>query len=145
MVKVSDQSIVTEFNSEKIASDYVIVDCISGMCKDTTGYVINGSKVFGFIGDNVGTEMTSSAVSTASSVASCSEIAKFTSLKDGFCVRKGQGLMMNEKGTRMLKAGSAGEGSPFADAVHEVPIKNGDYYVVRDKYYADGGKNTNFN
>jgi len=145
LVRVADQVIVSEFTSEKNASDYIIVDCLSGKCQQTTGYVINGSKILGFIGDNVGVDVTSSAVSAASTVTSCSEVGKFTSSKESFCVRTGQGFEMKEKNARMIKAGSVGEGSPFADAVYEVPIKNGDYYVVRDKYYADGGKNTNFN
>jgi len=46
---------------------------------------------------------------------------------------------MREKNKRMIKAGSAGEGTPFADAIYEVPIKNDDYYIVRNKY-EDGGK-----
>jgi len=145
LVRVKNQAIVSEFTSEKIASDYIIVDCIRGNCKQTTGYVINGSKIFGFIGDNVGVDVTSSAVSAASTVTSCSEVGKFTLSKKGFCVRTGQGFEMNVKNTRMIKAGSIVEGTPFADAVYEIPIKNGNYYVVKDKYYANGGKNTNFN
>ena len=139
MVRVADQVIISEFTSEKNASDYIIVDCISGKCQQTTGYVINGSKIFGFIGDNVGADVTSSAVSTASTVTSCSEVGKFTSSKKGFCVRTGQGFEMKEKNARMIKAGSAGESTPFADAIYEVPIKNGDYFIVRNKY-ENGGK-----
>jgi len=35
----------------------------------------------------------------------------------------------------MIMEGSAVEGTPFYDKEFMVVIKQGDYYVVRDKYY----------
>jgi len=148
-VKITDQSVIGEFTTEKTPSDYFIVDCIKGACRRTYGYVINNNKVFGFSGSG-GDDATSTAVTTMSSVGGCtrSQVGKFISNKKGFCVAAGEGGLL-EKGERMIETGTASEGSIFVDNKYVIPVKKGDYYVVRNAFFNDEyefgkGQNNNY-
>jgi len=131
-------------------SNYIIVDCIENNqkigCRQTSGYVLNGkhNNIYGFIGLDVGVDVTYSHNGGSNCVGT--NIGKY--IKTGnspnnkyyVCISGGEVEFKKSNAKFVIMNGSAVEGTPFNDNEVIVTIKQGSYYVVRDKFDDTGGK-----
>jgi len=140
-----DGSVVTDIyavNEDLAAnpSNYFIYDCESGVCRQSQGYLVNGGKVIGFIGNKGGIDVTSTLLTSFNTGSSCSSshLGKLLSGKGEICSGSGKSTKLDKAVKRLLlNNGNMENGTPFDDAMYSFPIKTGDKYVVRDKFIAD--------
>jgi len=125
-------------------SKYVIVDCINGQCKQTSGYIINNDNVYSFVKNNGGSVVTSSTVVTSiDNVGNCGDqhVGKFIKTKGAMCYSNGKGIVLNAAAPpygEMIIEGMMPENTPFADSTSR--IKHGTNFIIKDVLYKPTGK-----
>ena len=135
----------------KLPSNYVLVDCMDGVCKQTSGYIVSGTNYYAFVDDGfavvVDTTAGTTFVSSKNAVESCAvgDIGKFAAnagVIDGVCTKVNGGVKFEKDNKKYLittGTDGLGENTPFVHANGEyVPVKHSLQYIIRDKF--DSGK-----
>jgi len=118
---------------------YVLVDCKGGSCKQTQGYLYNGSSVYKFVGTNVGKHATD--VSTNSNSCPSTDVGKVYGTS-AVCIGTGSGNSLGFSGTEpavgathMIFKGEAVANTPFEGDVYGMALKRTSKYIVKDQFF----------
>ena len=138
-VKIDETVIATE-TSDLVPANYVLMDCVDGVCKQTQGYIIYNEKVYAFKGTQVG-EAGTSYVSSADNGGQCAatDIGKLLSGKGGICIGNSLGVNFNTAGNYLILDGSSAVGA-FSGNTDSVAIKRKAYYIIEDQFNSKGIK-----
>ena len=152
MMNKVDGSVKTDFSRTipglaATPSNYVVVECLYGRCKQTQGYVKNGNAVYAFVGENGGkkTENVQDFVgASAIDASSCSGTNGGRLIKDneGICYpASGQTVKFEDsEGINIMMEGTAAANTPFEDKVNGISIKQSANYILKDAFYTKGKK-----
>ena len=154
MVNIAYGTIEIDFaGALKDVRGKVIVDCVEGVCKQTQGYIRDGSTKplgYAFVGEKVGAATAnvpvfegSGTIAAATGCISTSVgqiITDGTAGVTGICYGVGSNEIKFETGTarNIILKGMAVPGTPFADRVNAVAIKRSANYIIRDRFYTAG-------
>jgi len=144
--------IIEDISTENIAitqtpENNVLMDCVEGICMQTTGYIKNGSTIIAFVGEKGGTDGTTSVFkSNKSGTINCDKdtvgmlisSANAVCLGHGDTAASGKGVEFGATITNeyLIVRGTGAVGTPFRDDKYDVPIKTNVNYIVRDRYYS---------
>jgi len=136
-----------------VDDDMYLVDCESGVCEQTSGYVKKSNTVvYEFSGDNTGVTVSSTVaeVGTCTDTVGSSNLGKiYTSTGEvtGICVGSdggtGKGMAFEATGEYLILKGRAVSGTPFESNSLSVPLKSGNNYIISDKFFTGGNNNNN--
>jgi len=128
-------------------SNYVLVDCVDGKCKQTNGFVLVGEdSAYAFAGDS-GTGST--AINGSSKIdkyvfdsvsSNCDEanIGKISSSREFICMNGGRVELDSNNVEYIMLRGKAAIDTPFYDSINSIPLKRSSRYIIRDQYYTGG-------
>jgi len=148
LVSTVDGSIKTNFGTAiTINNDYVIVDCVKGICKKTEGYLKNASTMYAFHGTKNGVAATAdeyvkdsfTKTNTINEADKCTEksyIGRLYNTDAGVCLGDKIGLAFdgsNENRYIINGAAESAKDTPFEGTV--VALKVGADYIIKDLFY----------
>ena len=129
-------------------SNYVLVDCVDGKCKQTNGYVLVGSdSVYAFSGDSStgntainGSIKVDKYIFDDANSSNCDEanVGKISSSR-GFICMNGSGISLASNNVEyIVLRGKAAADTPFYNIVNNVLLKHSSRYIIRDQFYTGG-------
>jgi len=113
--------------------NYILVDCVSGVCRQTQGYILNFDIINAFVGTKGGD-------STIAGACEEGNIGKFLSGSSGVCVNAVTGqvttALLSPSGEYLISGAVAG--TPFEDGKYSVALKVAAKYIIKDKFNSEG-------
>jgi len=149
LVTKADGSVITNFSTtdtDLTPTDYDLIDCVDGVCKQTNGYVINNTQVIGFIDGTGSVDDSKFVVMEYCNENRINNIGKYVKNLKTFCNGPGatdyfrdtweyqqwKGIKISEN--IILGNYPAAEGTPFRNVDNNVLIKNDTNYFIIDKF-----------
>ena len=136
-VVTSSENFDTLTKLSSTVSNYVIVECVSGNCKQTTGYIKSNDSYYAFGSSNGGSPVNSS-ITASPSCTNNEDSGKIQN--DGkVCIEGNRKIEMTttlDKG--MILKSIAANGTPFVDGTYNIFVKNGENYVIKDNFKTAG-------
>ena len=132
-----------------ITDNYVLVDCLDGICKQTQGYVKDkekSNKIYAFVGTGNANVATVAPYINANvdDYNDCGDgtvgIVINNTTKSGICYgNDSAGIMFGEGESRYIfLKGKVAKKTPFADRKNSVVVKRNAKYIVKDQFYNAG-------
>jgi len=136
-------------------SNYILMDCMDGVCKQTSGYIVSGTNYYAFVNDGIAqkvdiskngdyvklNQINSCSDGSNSSFDDIGKIAINSNKIEGVCIAKNGGIEFKNDNKKYLIKSTTGLGTktPFEHVdVEYVPVKHSVQYIIRDKF--DSGK-----
>jgi len=159
LVKTADGTVLTNLSTDidVVADNYVLVDCVEGVCKQTQGYIKDSAKVIAFIGEGISAvgvnvredadktaQFNPFATLTAKSACAATYIGKvYAEAGSGICIdaTETHGVDFVTDGNIIKKyiidsssAATGTIGTPFESEANNLAIKSGLRYIIRDEF-----------
>jgi len=116
---------------------------VDGICRQSSGYVVNNGEVIGFIGNDAGKDKnelnTLGAIGDIGNKSECRKVHVGKYFIDeeygaSVCITKAHSMNMESQMSYMIMVGAAVQNTPFEEDEYAVPVKGGKGYVIRDKF-----------
>ena len=136
--------------NDENAITYSLVQCESGNCKKTNGYVKNSNGIYAFVKD-IGEKVTfvdgvgsKYGLASGTTKDSCDfnnvatyNVGKITGNKN-MCIGQSEVVEFLNGQYVILKDKPAVMDTPFEDSTISIPIKSSGNYIIRDQFYNKG-------
>ena len=144
----NDKSYTNDFTEDLDLTNYKVVECDDGICKQTQGYIKKSDgSVYAFVSTNNGISAavpTFVGSTTIDKPEKCTEdyVGMLYNINKGVCVSAENGIAFADAGTeehRMILKKTAVSGTPFNDRKENIPVRVTGNYILKDQFY-NGGK-----
>jgi len=127
-----DSDLQTTLNQGDAYTGYILLDCINGICKRTSGYILVDDTQYA-----VFEESNTASPIAGVSVSSCEgNIGKVIDSNGGICIKAGGGVSYKDDNKRFIIKSSTGfTGTPFENSTNNAIIKRGIKYIIKDLFY----------
>jgi len=141
LVKVDDGTVISDDELKSVAvtinDGYILVDCVDGVCKQTQGYVVDGSKIgIAFKGSSNGVTTAGNGDYEIDSNVACGtgNIGMIKSDNSEVCSDISTIQLYESSFGKCMIVNNAVIGNPFYDDTDGVLVKHGFNYVIVDMF-----------
>ena len=124
--------------------NYILVDCVHGICRQTQGYLLYNNIINAFVGtkggDNSESLKATGIDNTTNKECTNEHIGKFLDVtppsSSGVCIKAGKAAKLASNDRYLIS--NAVDGTPFKDSDGVALLKISDKYIIKDKLNSEG-------